>query len=29
MNLQTQYDLDIEYDRVGERIEREITPPAV
>ncbi len=28
MNLQTQFDLDIEYDRVGERIAREITPRA-
>jgi addiction module HigA family antidote len=28
MNLQTQWDLDTEYDRVGERIAREITPRA-
>ena len=26
MNLQTQFDLDTEYDREGERIEREIVP---
>jgi addiction module HigA family antidote len=29
LNLQSQYDLDVEYDRVGDRIEREITPRAV
>jgi addiction module HigA family antidote len=29
MNLQTQFDLDIEYDRDGEQIEREIVPYAV
>ena len=29
MNLQTQFDLDTEYDRDGERIEREIVPYAV
>jgi addiction module HigA family antidote len=29
MNLQTQFDLDIEYDRYGEQIEREIVPYAV
>jgi plasmid maintenance system antidote protein VapI len=29
MNLQTQFDLDNEYDRDGERIEREIVPYAV
>lgn len=29
LNLQTQYDLDTERDRVGDRIEREITPRAV
>ena len=28
MNLQAQWDLDTEYDRVGERIAREITPRA-
>jgi addiction module HigA family antidote len=28
MNLQAQWDLDTEYDRVGERITREITPRA-
>jgi antitoxin HigA-1 len=26
LNLQAQYDLDVEYDRIGERIEKEITP---
>jgi len=29
LNLQAQYDLDVEYDRVGDRIEREIVPRAV
>ena len=29
LNLQTQYDLDTEYDRIGARIEREIMPRAV
>jgi addiction module HigA family antidote len=29
LNLQAQYDLDIEYDRIGDRIEREIMPHAV
>ena len=29
LNLQAQYDLDVEYDRSGDRIEREITPRAV
>jgi addiction module HigA family antidote len=29
LNLQSQYDLDLEYDRIGSRIEREITPRAV
>jgi antitoxin HigA-1 len=29
LNLQAQYDLDVEYDRVGDRIEREVTPRAV
>jgi addiction module HigA family antidote len=29
LNLQAQYDLDVEYDRVGARIEKEITPLAV
>jgi addiction module HigA family antidote len=29
LNLQAQYDLDVEYDRIGERIEKEITPLAV
>ena len=28
MNLQAQWDLDTEYDRVGDRIAREITPRA-
>jgi len=28
MNLQAQWDLDTEYDRIGERIAREITPRA-
>ena len=28
MNLQAQWDLDTEYDRIGDRIEREITPRA-
>lgn len=28
MNLQTQWDLDVEYDRSGARIAREITPRA-
>jgi addiction module HigA family antidote len=29
LNLQAQYDLDMEYDRIGDLIEREITPRAV
>lgn len=29
LNLQSQYDLDIESDRIGDRIAREITPRAV
>src|SRR6266545_3112889 len=29
LNLQAQYDLDVESDRVGDRIEREIEPRAV
>ena len=29
LNLQAQYDLDVEYDRIGERIVREVTPLAV
>ena len=29
LNLQAQYDLDEEYDRIGERIEKEITPLAI
>jgi addiction module HigA family antidote len=29
LNLQSQYDLDIESDRIGERLEREIVPLAV
>jgi len=29
LNLQAQYDLDVEYDRVGERIAKEVTPLAV
>lgn len=29
LNLQAQYDLDIASDRVGDRIEREVTPRAV
>ncbi len=29
LNLQSQYDLDVEYDRIGERIEKEIKPLAV
>src|ERR687888_960831 len=29
LNLQTQYDLDIEIDRIGAKIEREIAPRAV
>ena len=29
LNLQAQYDLDVEYDRSGDRIEKEITPRAV
>jgi antitoxin HigA-1 len=29
VNLQAQYELDVEYDRIGERIAREITPRAV
>jgi addiction module HigA family antidote len=29
LNLQAQYDLDMEYDRVGDRIDKEIEPRAV
>ncbi|MFL5797763.1 MAG: HigA family addiction module antitoxin [Actinomycetota bacterium] len=29
LNLQTQYDLDVELDRVGDRIAREVAPRAV
>ena len=29
LNLQAQYDLDVEYDLIGDRIEKEITPRAV
>jgi addiction module HigA family antidote len=29
LNLQAQHDLDVEYDRVGERIAKEVTPLAV
>jgi len=29
LNLQAQHDLDVEYDRVGDRIEKEIEPRAV
>ena len=29
LSLQAQYDLDVEHDRIGARIEREITPRAV
>lgn len=29
LNLQSQYDLDVERDRIGKRIEEEITPRAV
>ena len=29
LNLQTQYDLDVERDRVGRKIEREVVPRAV
>ncbi len=29
LNLQAQHDLDVEYDRIGDRIEREVTPRAV
>jgi len=29
LNLQAQYDLDVEYDRIGDRIQREITRRAV
>lgn len=29
LNLQSQYDLDIESDRIGERLEKEIVPLAV
>jgi|SRR5215207_3013295 len=29
LNLQAQYDLDLEYDRIGEQIEKEIRPLAV
>ncbi len=28
LNLQAQHDLDVEYDRIGERIEQEVTPRA-
>jgi addiction module HigA family antidote len=28
LNLQAQYDLDVEHDRAGSRIEREVTPRA-
>lgn len=29
LNLQSQFDLDVEHDRIGDRIEREITPRVV
>src|SRR6266545_1621451 len=29
LNLQAQYDLDVEHDRAGDRIEREVAPRAV
>jgi len=29
LNLQAQYDLDVEHDRVGDRIAREVAPRAV
>ena len=29
LNLQAQYDLDVEHDRIEDRIEREVTPRAV
>lgn len=29
LNLQAQYDLDVEYDLIGDRIQKEITPRAV
>jgi antitoxin HigA-1 len=29
LNLQAQYDLDVEYDRIGDRIAKEVTPLAV
>lgn len=29
LNLQAQHDLDVEYDRIGDRIEREVKPRAV
>src|SRR5256886_10964001 len=29
LNLQAQYDLDVEHDRIGDRIQREVTPRAV
>jgi len=29
LNLQAQYDLDVEHDRIGDRIEREVAPRAV
>jgi antitoxin HigA-1 len=29
LNLQSQFDLDVEYDRIGDRIEHEIAPRAV
>jgi addiction module HigA family antidote len=29
LNIQAQFDLDMEYDRIGDRIEREIVPHAV
>ena len=29
LNLQAQHDLDVEYDRIGDRIEREVIPRAI
>ncbi|MGI8829453.1 MAG: HigA family addiction module antitoxin [Candidatus Limnocylindria bacterium] len=29
LNLQAQHDLDVAYDRIGDRIEQEVTPRAV
>ncbi|GMU41939.1 MAG: transcriptional regulator [Chloroflexota bacterium] len=29
LNLQTRYDLDVERDRLGDRLEREVTPRAI